>query len=431
MVNPNDVNLIIFDMDGTILSSVKPVYEAIKRSFARLDWEVPFSEKDIEKYFGTAGDELYQFITPEGESWQNVRSKAREEYSAAFEESAHLFPGVRETLGTLRERGYRLALYTNSSVEYLDMVDSVLGIKDSFDYVECAYENNLTKMELVRKIRDKFNGLQAAVVGDRVHDIEASRETDSLSIGVLFGYGGREPEQADITINRFDELLRIFDRKLPIFEKILDEINMRKPKERAFVIGINGVDCSGKTYFAAGLEDYLKRNGHVTQLINLDDFHQPRKIRYAADARDEGYYERVKQGLIFDFQGLIDELLAAVQQGRYIAKTLTLLDWQTDEYNIKKRFTIGRDMIVILEGVYLFLEKSVRYIDYKVFLDVPIEAWRERAQVRDSEEVFARYETRYLPAQMEYLEEYPPKEVADVIIDNASWEYPVIVHSRQ
>lgn len=223
----------------------------------------------------------------------------------------------------------------------------------------------------------------------------------------------------------------IYNRQSPIFEKILHEISKRKQKERAFVIGITGVDCSGKTCFAAGLEDYLKQKGHATQLISLDDFHQPRKIRYAADARDEDYYERVKQGLVFDFQRLIGELVATIRLGKYLNKTLTLLDWQTDEFNIEKRFTIGHDTLVILEGVYLFIERPARYLDYKVFLDVPVETWRERARDRDPEDVFARYETRYLPAQMKYLEEYPPLEAADMIIDNTNWEYPVIVHSRQ
>lgn len=38
MINPNDVNLIIFDMDGTIIPSLEIVYEAIKRAFAKLGW---------------------------------------------------------------------------------------------------------------------------------------------------------------------------------------------------------------------------------------------------------------------------------------------------------------------------------------------------------------------------------------------------------
>jgi phosphoglycolate phosphatase-like HAD superfamily hydrolase len=215
MQTPNDVNLIIFDMDGTILPSMKPVYEAIKRAFAKLGWAVRFREEDIKKFFGTSSGELYPFIIP-AEShlpWQEAREKIRAEYATSFRELAVVFPGVMETLDTLRKRGYSLALYSNSSTVYFDIVISALGIRDCFDYVECVGENDLTKTELVRKIRENFGGLKAAIVGDRIHDIESARETGSLSVGVLFGYGEEEPEQADITINRFDELLSIFDRK--------------------------------------------------------------------------------------------------------------------------------------------------------------------------------------------------------------------------
>ena len=135
---------------------------------------------------------------------------------------------MKETLATLRKRGYKLAQYTNASTMYLNVVMSTLDMREYFDYIECIQDNNLTKPELVRKIKEKFGGLTAAMVGDRVHDIEAAKETDSLSIGVLYGYGGEEPKQADITINKFDDLLAIFDRKLPIFEKITNEIEREK-----------------------------------------------------------------------------------------------------------------------------------------------------------------------------------------------------------
>jgi HAD superfamily hydrolase (TIGR01549 family) len=222
MINPNDVNLIIFDTDGTIIPSLPVVYEAIKRAFVKLDWPVNFSPEDINKFFGlptdSSGGGIYEFIRPEGShlTWSEVREKVREEYQDTFREMAETFPGVRETLATLRKRGYRLVLYSNASIMYFDMVISALNIRDYFDYTECIFENSVTKPELVRKIREKFGGLTAAVVGDRCHDIEAARDTGSLSVGVLFGYGGEEPEQADININSFEELLSIFDRRRPI-----------------------------------------------------------------------------------------------------------------------------------------------------------------------------------------------------------------------
>ena len=215
MINPRDVSLIIFDLDGTIAPSLEPVYEGIIRAFAKLGWPVRFRKADIAKYFGLPGGELYQFITPVEyrSQWPEVRGKIREELDATFRERAHTFPGVKETLTALRERDYRLALYSNSPVSYFNVLTESLQIRDYFDYLECIGENNLTKTQLVLKIRDQYGGLTMAVVGDRLSDIETARATGSLSIGVLFGYGQREPEWADITINTFHDLLNVFDKK--------------------------------------------------------------------------------------------------------------------------------------------------------------------------------------------------------------------------
>jgi phosphoglycolate phosphatase len=217
IINPRDVRLIIFDMDGTIVPSVEPTYEAIKRAFAKLGWSVTFGPEDIVKFFGlstaSVKGTMYDYITPPGSqlSVEEVRDRVRAEYATAFREIAHPYPGVKETLTKLRQRNYKLAQYTNASRMYLDVIMSSLGLRDCYDYVECIQDNNLTKIELVRKIRAHFGGITAAVVGDRLHDIEAAQETGSLSIGALYGYGGNEPEQADLTIQKFADLLSIFN----------------------------------------------------------------------------------------------------------------------------------------------------------------------------------------------------------------------------
>jgi phosphoglycolate phosphatase len=222
MINPNDVNLIIFDTDGTIVPSLTPVYEAIKIAFARLNWPVTFRTDDIKPFFGLSapdsGGGLYGYIRPQESdlTWEEIRDKILDEYPYTFREYAALYPGVKETLGALRKQGYRLAQYSNGSVVYLNTVIDTLGIRGFFDHIECVQENGLTKTGLVRKIREKFGGLTAAVVGDRRHDIEAARETASLAVGALYGYGDKEPEQADVTINKFGDLLSIFNRKTSV-----------------------------------------------------------------------------------------------------------------------------------------------------------------------------------------------------------------------
>jgi HAD superfamily hydrolase (TIGR01549 family) len=427
MINPNDVNLIIFDMDGTIIPSLPVVYEAIRRAFTKLGWPVTFSAEEINRFFGvsvasTTGG-LYEFITPPEShlSVPEVRERVRAEYEDSFREMAQPYPGVKETLKTLRKRGYKLAQYTNASTRYLDIVMSTLDIREYFDYIECIQENNLTKIELVRKIRERFGGLTAAVVGDRCHDIEAARDTGSLSVGVLFGYGGQEPEEADLTINRFDELLSIFDRRLPVFERILNDVKRKKLKDKAFVIGINGIDGSGKTKFAESLEKFLISRNYETQAIHLDDFHNPRALRYAGEDQVENYYNRS-----FNISLVIEKLLAPLHRKSTISTKLTLLDWRTDKYDIEREYRFNQNTIVIFEGVFLFRKEFAPYIDYKLFLDIPFEESKRRAIVRDPKAVIKKYDDKYLPAQAKYLQEYPPRQVADMVIDNTDWEQPHI-----
>jgi len=119
-VDTRDINLLIFDLDGTIMSSLKPAYEAIKRAFSKLNLPVQVSDSEIEKYFGASSDEFYQVITPADRisMWQEVRTGVRQEYQSTLRDYGNVFPGVRETLTTLRKRGYGLILYSNSSVRW-------------------------------------------------------------------------------------------------------------------------------------------------------------------------------------------------------------------------------------------------------------------------------------------------------------------------
>jgi phosphoglycolate phosphatase len=227
-------------------------------------------------------------------------------------------------------------------------------------------------------------------------------------------------------LNRSD----IVDSRLPVFKMIWQESSKRKREDKAFVIGINGIDCSGKSIFTDGLEKFLASRGCKTQMINLDDFHHPREIRYAGENRYEDYYDRVKKGYSFNINKVITQLLEPIHQKKNFSIKLTLLNWQTDRYDIEKQFDIGQDTIVIFEGVFLFLRELSPYIDYKIFLDIPFAECLQRASARDSEEVYAGYAEKYLLAQRRYLDEFPPSEIADMIIDNSDWGRPRVTYRR-
>jgi len=426
MIKPNDVNLIIFDLDGTIVMSQPLVYEAVQRAFKKLGWPVTFKKEEINRFIGvsTASTKgtLYEFITPPngGYTPDEVRELVRLEYPDIFRTQAVTFPGVKETLAALRKRGYKLAQYTNASTIYLETVMSGLGLRPYFDYVECIEDNHLTKNQLAAKIIKRF-GLEAAIVGDRCHDMEAARENGCLAVGALYGYGEKEPEEGDVTIRQFADLLTVFDRRLPVFEKIAADIDRKKSKDRAFVIGINGIDCSGKSTFAKALDAYLKSQDRPTQVIAIDDFHNPQKIRYSGASPADNYYHKS-----FNIEKLTNKLLKPIQAIGQVSVSLNLLNLETDEFDIVKRYSIHPDTIVILEGVFLLRKELAPYIDYKVYLDIPFNLCRKRARERDKPATVSKYDEKYLPAQRKYILDCSPLSQSDIVIDNSDPDFPKI-----
>jgi HAD superfamily hydrolase (TIGR01549 family) len=425
MTDIKDVNLIIFDTDGTIIPSLEIVYEGIRRAFSSFGWELKYTPDDINRFIGAASGELYQHITPPEHShrWEEVRDKAREEYADVFHKSAKTFPGVKETLATLRRRGYHLVLYSNAHPGYFNIVIDSLGIRDLFDYTECVHENGLTKPELVEKIKNIFGDCPAAVVGDRDNDIEAARETGSLSVGVLFGYGGDEPLEADLTITGFTDLPEIFDRRRPVFERIEGEILRHKSADKPFVVSVTGIDASGKTRFAEDFERYLTSRNHKTQMIHLDDFHNPQAIRYSGENPAENYYN-----LSFNLDEIINRLLIPLCRGESFSIKLPVLNIETDEYDSEKEYQINPETIVIFEGVFLLRKELLPHIDYTVFLDIPFRLSLERGMLRGGSA--QKYNTKYHAAQRKYLAEYPPEKQADMMLDNSNWDSPSIINIR-
>ncbi|MFA5086877.1 MAG: HAD-IA family hydrolase [Candidatus Paceibacterota bacterium] len=428
MINLREVELLIFDLDGTIFQTIKPEIEAVKRALFELGWQADNIEEKVKGYIGKTSENAYKSILPPDKisQWKELAEKTRTHRSTAILKYGEAFPGAMETLQTLKQRGYKLALYSNASAEYFKQIISFLDIGKFFDYMECVEENKLTKIELVKKIKIELKESNAAVIGDRIHDIEAAKENNAISVGALYGYGKDEARKADLGINNFEELLDIFDRRIFIFEEILEEISQRKKESRAFVVGINGIDTSGKTKFAEAFSRFLISKNKKVQTINLDDFHNPKEIRYSGKSQADNYYNKS-----FDIQTIIEKLLVPVREKNEYSVRLALLDLHADKYEKEKTFSFDKDTIVVFEGVFLFRKELDPYLDYKIFIEIPLEESKKRAMVRDvpifGKEIIKKYDEKYLPAQKKYLEESVPAEIADMVIDNADWEYPKII----
>lgn len=216
------------------------------------------------------------------------------------------------------------------------------------------------------------------------------------------------------------------EKQLQVFELLRARMTKVRRLNEPLTCFFTGVDTAGKTELTESLAVYLKERGEAVQIIHVDDFHFPRRHRYAGD-HDEAtkYYNQS-----FDVITLVERVFRPLRQDHELHTELTVLDLKTDRYDKSVKYEVPANGIVLVEGVFLMRQELRQFSDLVVFLDIPFEEMLVRSAQRDvpdqGEQVLDKYRTKYQPAQASYLEMHDPWDLADVIIDNAVWSAPKV-----
>ncbi|WBW94937.1 hypothetical protein [Oceanirhabdus sp. W0125-5] len=210
------------------------------------------------------------------------------------------------------------------------------------------------------------------------------------------------------------------------YEAIANKISKEKQNHKPLLVGINGVDTSGKSTFTKELVKYLSELGFKTQIIFMDDFHNPSQVRNSGKDPINSYLNNA-----FNLEKIENELLKSISLGGKVDKELLLLNLENDEYDITKRYIIDKETIVLFEGVLLYREPLDKYFDLRIFIDISFDEVLKRARKRDTDlfgdRVIQRYKEKYIPVQKIYLEKFTPKEKSNIIIDNEKYMNPNII----
>ena len=211
-----------------------------------------------------------------------------------------------------------------------------------------------------------------------------------------------------------------------LLHELADLLGERKKPDKPLIVGITGMDTSGKSQLATALAAELGRRGQPRQLVRIDDFHHPRSHRYRSDLPEpEQYYQHS-----IDFTRCADEVLRPIRTDGRLDKQFTLLDVAEDTYTLHRGYSVSAETIVLVEGVFLFRPEIRELIEMFVSLVVREDVVLDRARIRDvpaqGEDVLRKYHTKYLPAQRSYLAQYPSARYAEVVVDNSDWTTPVV-----
>jgi uridine kinase len=191
-------------------------------------------------------------------------------------------------------------------------------------------------------------------------------------------------------------------------------------------VAVDGIDAAGKTTLANELTDLLQSMARTVIRSSIDNFHNPRNMRYQRGSDSpQGYYLDA-----FDYAGLQAALFQPLGPGGNRCYRTANFDFKTDHPVEITEKTAGLKDILLFDGVFLLRPELSSAWDFSIFVDVIFETALQRALRRDSplfgspQAVLDRYQKRYLPAQHHYLKTCSPKDRADVVIDNNDPEQP-------
>lgn len=193
------------------------------------------------------------------------------------------------------------------------------------------------------------------------------------------------------------------------------------------VVGLTGADASGKSRLAASLDRQLTLLGVAHQTVHVDDFHRPRRERYAGQRPEPEQY--LHQSI--DLEALVREVLSPIRHEGRLSHQGRHLDLRTDTYIVERTYDVTDRSIVLVEGVFLLRDPVRTYLDLVVFLTVDEEVLVARGSRRDQgqhgDDAERRFREKYLPAQQAVFAAHPPEELADIIIDNNDWSRPRVL----
>lgn len=242
---------VVFDLDGTLFDAEEGIVSSVVKAMKEMGLEIP------------QGAQLRQVVGPPLRySFHDLLNVPSERLDEAADRYAHIFrsegmyrysvyPGIRTMLRVLKENGIYVALASSKPRDLCEHILRHYGLRHYFDRVIGETDNHakLGKPEMIRRALPEHYW-RAAMVGDRLYDMEGAKAAGVDGVGAVYGCGSVEELQnagATLLVNDADELRELLCPGAAV--------------PRGFFLSMEGPDGCGKTTQANLLEQSLRQLG--------------------------------------------------------------------------------------------------------------------------------------------------------------------------
>ncbi|MGQ0543630.1 MAG: uridine kinase [Blastocatellia bacterium] len=185
---------------------------------------------------------------------------------------------------------------------------------------------------------------------------------------------------------------------------------------RAMLVGISGIDASGKGFITDKIAEVLKYQFNVA-VINVDGWLNLPHIRFDPSSPAENFYENALR-----LDEMFARLILPLKENRTVDIEIDFAEETAVSFR-PNRYAFQDIDIILLEGIFLFKRKYAGLFELKIWIDCSFKTALERAISRSQEglsrdETIKACETIYFPAQRLHFEQDFPATTADLVFIN-------------
>ncbi len=215
------IKAVFFDLDGTLVNTLASLKKTMDLSMEHFELEgVSLQEtrffvgtgyrKFVEKALAKNADKKYREaekweekdeekamdLDMEGDEIMGLYDEVCEYYVSIFPENstyrAEAYPGVKECIAALKEKGIQIACITNKSKEVAEQVLSAVFPKNFFSLIigdDGKMPLKPDKAPLLKACEELgITKDEAVMVGDTKTDLDAAKNAEMSRIGCLYGF---------------------------------------------------------------------------------------------------------------------------------------------------------------------------------------------------------------------------------------------------
>jgi uridine kinase len=189
------------------------------------------------------------------------------------------------------------------------------------------------------------------------------------------------------------------------------------PDNRSLLVGISGIDGSGKGYVARQLVARLALKSIAAANINVDGWLNLPYRRFNPTDAAKHFYENAIR-----FDELFKQLVLPLRDQRSINLVADFAEETALSFR-KHTYCFRNVDVVLVEGIFLFKREYRQLFDLANWVDCSFSTALARALARKQEGLppaltIRAYDTIYFPAQKIHMEKDHPREAADLIFAN-------------